>query len=89
VELTGPLYALAVGAEDEPVAIKDILSTVEAPTTARSSAYVDRSERRDAVMAARLRAADAIVTGKTTTMEFAIGTRMRTSRFPSRETRGT
>lgn len=78
---------LANGAETKPltgipIAIKDILSTVEAPTTAQSSAYVDHSVGRDAVVTARLRAAGAIITGKTTTMEFAIGTPDETKSFP-------
>lgn len=57
-----------------PVGIKDNLATHEAPCTAQSLVH-DRSWfPGDAVAVARLRAAGGIVLGKTTTMEFALGT---------------
>lgn len=63
----GPLHGI-------PLGIKDIISTSDAPTTAQSlildPAWGDQG---DAPVVARLRAAGGIVTGKTTTMEFACG----------------
>lgn len=63
----GPLHGI-------PVGVKDIITTVEGPTTAQSlvlkSGWGDRT---DAPVVARLRAAGAVIVGKTTTMEFAIG----------------
>jgi aspartyl-tRNA(Asn)/glutamyl-tRNA(Gln) amidotransferase subunit A len=57
-----------------PLAIKDIIATREGPTTAQSL-VVDPSwfAGRDAVTVARLRAAGAIIVGKTTLMEHAVG----------------
>ena len=63
----GPLHGI-------PVGVKDIVATVDLPTTAQSLVLDPRwGERGDAVVVARLRAAGAVITGKTTTMEFAIG----------------
>ncbi len=63
----GPLHGI-------PLGIKDILATDEGPTTAQSlvldPAWGDQG---DAPVVARLREAGAIIMGKTTTMEFAIG----------------
>ncbi len=63
----GPLHGI-------PIAIKDILTTREGPTTAQSSAQ-DPSwgQGRDAEVVARLREAGAIITGKTTLSEYAAG----------------
>jgi aspartyl-tRNA(Asn)/glutamyl-tRNA(Gln) amidotransferase subunit A len=63
----GPLHGI-------PFGIKDILATKDAPTTAQSL-VLDRSwgAGKDAPTVARLRAAGAVFTGKTTTMEFACG----------------
>lgn len=63
----GPLHGL-------PVAIKDVLATREGVTTAQSLVH-DRSwwAGRDALVVTRLRAAGAVIVGKTTTMEFALG----------------
>lgn len=63
----GPLQGI-------PIGIKDVVATVDEPTTAQSL-VLDRSwgEGVDAPVVARLRDAGAIVTGKTTTMEFAAG----------------
>lgn len=63
----GPLHGI-------PLGVKDIIATDEGPTTAQSL-ILDRSwgEQGDAPVVARLRAAGAVITGKTTTYEFAIG----------------
>ncbi|HEY2592449.1 MAG TPA: amidase, partial [Chloroflexota bacterium] len=63
----GPLQGI-------PIGIKDIIATDNAPTTAQSL-ILDPTwgERGDAPVVARLRAAGAVITGKTTTMEFATG----------------
>jgi aspartyl-tRNA(Asn)/glutamyl-tRNA(Gln) amidotransferase subunit A len=63
----GPLHGI-------PCGVKDILAMAEGPTTAQSL-ILDRSwgEGRDAPVVARLKRAGAVITGKTTTMEFAIG----------------
>lgn len=63
----GPLHGI-------PLGIKDILSTDEGPTTAQSLTMdPEWGEQGDGPVIARLRAAGAIVMGKTTTMEYAIG----------------
>jgi aspartyl-tRNA(Asn)/glutamyl-tRNA(Gln) amidotransferase subunit A len=63
----GPLQGI-------PLGIKDIIATDNAPTTAQSlvldPAWGDQG---DAPVIKRLRAAGAVITGKTTTMEFATG----------------
>jgi aspartyl-tRNA(Asn)/glutamyl-tRNA(Gln) amidotransferase subunit A len=63
----GPLHGI-------PFGVKDILASKEGPTTAQSL-VLDRAwgEGRDAPVVARLRAAGAVITGKTSTMEFACG----------------
>lgn len=57
-----------------PVGVKDILAMAEAPTTA-NSLVLDRAwgAGRDAPVVARLKGAGAVITGKVTTSEFAIG----------------
>ena len=63
----GPLHGI-------PVGVKDIVATSDLPTTAQSLALDPRwGDRGDAVVVARLRAGGAVITGKTTTLEFAIG----------------
>jgi len=72
----GPLHGI-------PVAIKDILTTADGPTTAQSLVLDRRwGGRRDAPAVARLRAAGAVITGKATTAEFATGTPDPTKPFP-------
>jgi len=72
----GPLHGI-------PVGVKDIVATADLPTTAQSLVLDPRwGERDDAVVVARLRAAGAVITGKTTTMEFAIGLPDPTKPFP-------
>lgn len=63
----GPLHGI-------PLGIKDIIATDEGPTTAQSL-ILDPAwgEQGDGPVMNRLRAAGAIILGKTTTMEFAIG----------------
>jgi aspartyl-tRNA(Asn)/glutamyl-tRNA(Gln) amidotransferase subunit A len=57
-----------------PIGVKDILAMAEAPTTA-NSLVLDRGwgAGKDAPVVARLKAAGAVITGKVTTSEFAIG----------------
>ena len=66
-EPLGPLHGV-------PIAIKDIITTVEGPTTAQSLVLPPSwGGGSDAPVVERLRSAGAIIVGKTTTMEFAIG----------------
>lgn len=64
----GPLHGI-------PLGIKDIIATDEGETTAQSL-VLDRAwgSGGDAPVVARLRAAGGVITGKVTTMEYAIGT---------------
>lgn len=72
----GPLHGI-------PFGVKDILAMAEGPTTAQSL-ILDRSwgAGRDAPVVARVKAAGAVITGKTTTMEFACGMPDHTKPFP-------
>ncbi|TWP34450.1 amidase [Leekyejoonella antrihumi] len=56
-----------------PVAVKDVLSTQEGPTTANSGVSAVHLPAGEATAVRSLRAAGAIVLGKTTTMELASG----------------
>ncbi|MDX6749289.1 amidase [Geminicoccaceae bacterium 1502E] len=60
----GPLHGV-------PVGIKDIFDTADYPTEHGSPIMAGRRPREDSAVAARLRAAGAIVLGKTVTTEFA------------------
>ncbi len=72
----GPLQGI-------PLAVKDILSTADCPTTAQSLVLDPAwGQRGDATVVARLRHAGAVLTGKTSTMEFAIGLPDPTQPFP-------
>jgi aspartyl-tRNA(Asn)/glutamyl-tRNA(Gln) amidotransferase subunit A len=62
----GPLHGI-------PVGIKDIIDVAGLPTTAHSKILVDNVATNDAVCVSKLRAAGAIVMGKLSTHEFAIG----------------
>lgn len=63
----GPLQGI-------PLAIKDIVATADAPTMANSRVYDPAlSGTRDAVVVSRLRGAGAVLVGKSTTSEFALG----------------
>lgn len=74
-EEVGPLAGI-------PLGIKDIITTSEAPSTAQSLILDPAWSNGDAVVVSRLRDAGAIVMGKTTTMEFAIGMPDPTKPFP-------
>jgi Asp-tRNA(Asn)/Glu-tRNA(Gln) amidotransferase A subunit family amidase len=60
----GPLHGV-------PVAIKDVFDTGDYPTEFGSPIWAGRTPRADAVAVARLRAAGAVIMGKTVTAEFA------------------
>jgi Asp-tRNA(Asn)/Glu-tRNA(Gln) amidotransferase A subunit family amidase len=60
----GPLHGL-------PVAVKDIFDTADMPTECGSELYAGRTPSRDAAVVAMLRAAGAVIFGKTVTTEFA------------------
>ena len=63
----GPLHGI-------PIGMKDILAMAEGPTTAQSLVLDPAwGEGRDAPVVARLKAGGAVITGKVTTMEFAVG----------------
>jgi aspartyl-tRNA(Asn)/glutamyl-tRNA(Gln) amidotransferase subunit A len=71
----GPLHGI-------PLGIKDIITTADGPTTAQSLVHDSMSGTGDAAVVSRLRAAGGIIMGKTTTMEFAIGTPDSSKPFP-------
>jgi Asp-tRNA(Asn)/Glu-tRNA(Gln) amidotransferase A subunit family amidase len=60
----GPLHGV-------PVAIKDIFDTADLPTECGSVLYSGRTPSRDATVVSLLRAAGAVIMGKTVTTEFA------------------
>lgn len=60
----GPLHGV-------PVGIKDIFDTSDYPTELGSPLWAGRSPRRDSAAVARLRAAGAVILGKTVTTEYA------------------
>ena len=60
----GPLHGI-------PVAIKDIIDTADYPTELGSPIGAGRRPRHDATVVAKLRAAGAVIIGKTVTTEFA------------------
>lgn len=60
----GPLHGI-------PVGVKDIIDVADMPTKAGAAAFAHRLPGNDATAVARLRAAGAIVLGKTATTEFA------------------
>ncbi len=62
----GPLHGV-------PVGIKDIIDVAGLPTTCHSKILIDNVATADAACVARLRSAGAIVLGKLSTHEFAIG----------------
>jgi Asp-tRNA(Asn)/Glu-tRNA(Gln) amidotransferase A subunit family amidase len=66
-EPRGPLHGV-------PVGVKDIVDTGDLPTEHGSPIYRDHRPSDDAVVVARLRAAGAVVLGKTVTTEFAFFT---------------
>jgi aspartyl-tRNA(Asn)/glutamyl-tRNA(Gln) amidotransferase subunit A len=63
----GPLHGI-------PVAVKDLLAAREGPTTAQSLVLDPGwADGKDAPVVRRLRRAGSVITGKSTTMEFALG----------------
>ena len=62
----GPLHGV-------PVAVKDVIDTAGLATTMGSRHFAGHLPDRDATVVARLRAAGAVIVGKTTTHEFAYG----------------
>jgi aspartyl-tRNA(Asn)/glutamyl-tRNA(Gln) amidotransferase subunit A len=62
----GPLHGI-------PVGIKDIIDVVGLPTTCHSKILVDNIAQADAAVVRKLRAAGAVIVGKLSTHEFAIG----------------
>ena len=62
----GPLHGL-------PIAIKDLVDTAGIRTTYGSAAFADHVPAADDLLVRRLRAAGAIVVGKTNTPEFGVG----------------
>ncbi len=64
-EERGPLHGI-------PVGVKDIIDTADLPTEYGSPIYAGHRPRVDADVVARLRAAGAVVIGKTVTTEFAL-----------------
>ena len=60
----GPLHGV-------PVGIKDIFDTADMPTEYGSAIYAGHTPSHDATVVARLRAAGAVIMGKTVTTEFA------------------
>jgi aspartyl-tRNA(Asn)/glutamyl-tRNA(Gln) amidotransferase subunit A len=65
--IRGPLHGI-------PISIKDLIDIAGQPTTAASRVLADRVATADATVISRLRAAGAILVGKTNLHEFALGT---------------
>ncbi|MDO9026047.1 amidase [Zwartia sp.] len=70
------LSGAPAGASDLPlagiaIAVKDIIETADMPTQYGSAAYAGHQPDRDAVVVSQLKAAGAIIMGKTVTTEFA------------------
>jgi aspartyl-tRNA(Asn)/glutamyl-tRNA(Gln) amidotransferase subunit A len=76
----GPLHGI-------PVSIKDIIDVRGMPTTGSSNALDPRVAAADATAVSRLRAAGAVIVGKTVTHEFALGVTTPQSRNPWDEAR--
>jgi len=74
-KVVGPLHGL-------PLGIKDIITTREGPTTAQSLVNGPAAMSGDACVVRRLRDSGAIVMGKLSTMEFAVGAPDASKPFP-------
>jgi aspartyl-tRNA(Asn)/glutamyl-tRNA(Gln) amidotransferase subunit A len=74
-EVVGPLHGI-------PIGIKDLITTAEGPTTAQSLVHDTGSFTGDAEVVRRLRGAGAIIMGKLSTCEFALGMPDETKPFP-------
>jgi aspartyl-tRNA(Asn)/glutamyl-tRNA(Gln) amidotransferase subunit A len=70
----GPLHGI-------PIALKDLLDQAGVPTTAGSHVASSEPAAADAVVTARLRAAGAVIVGKTNLHEYAFGTTSEDSAF--------
>ncbi|MBK8050337.1 MAG: amidase [Anaerolineales bacterium] len=79
-KMRGPLLGI-------PIAVKDLLAVAGMPNTASSPVLADRMESNDAGSIQLLKAAGAIITGKTQTHEFALGVTTPQSRNPWDATR--
>jgi aspartyl-tRNA(Asn)/glutamyl-tRNA(Gln) amidotransferase subunit A len=76
----GPLHGI-------PLAVKDIIAAAEGDTTAGSLIFdPEWGAGRDAPVVTRLRDAGAVIVGKTTTMEFALGSPDPAKPFPAPRT---
>jgi aspartyl-tRNA(Asn)/glutamyl-tRNA(Gln) amidotransferase subunit A len=64
--IRGPLHGV-------PVGVKDIVDVAGLPTTCHSKILLDNVAKQDAAVIARLRQAGAVILGKLSTHEFAIG----------------
>jgi aspartyl-tRNA(Asn)/glutamyl-tRNA(Gln) amidotransferase subunit A len=73
-KLRGPLHGI-------PIALKDNIDTAGVRTTAASAVFDDRVPDADAEVARRLRAAGAVIIGKTNLHEFAMGGTSATSYY--------
>jgi aspartyl-tRNA(Asn)/glutamyl-tRNA(Gln) amidotransferase subunit A len=71
----GPLHGI-------PIAVKDLYDTAGVRTTSSSRVRADHVPSRDAAAVERLRAAGAVIVGKTVTHEFAYGVVSRPTRNP-------
>jgi len=76
----GPLHGL-------PIGVKDMIDTFDMPTQHNSPIYVGHRPGQDAAGVATLRAAGALIFGKTDTVEFAAGGRKALTRNPHDLTR--
>lgn len=65
-----------------PVAVKDVIDVAGLPTRGGSAVTDDAPARRDSSLVARLRAAGAVIVGKTATHELAFGTTTPAARNP-------
>ncbi len=74
-EATGPLHGL-------PIGIKDVIQTRDMPTRHNSALYEEADPTPDAPCVALLRAAGAVILGKTETVEFAATGRPAPTRNP-------
>lgn len=79
-KLVGPLHGV-------PVSVKDVIDVAGMPTSASSRVTDGDAAREDACAVARLRAAGAVIVGKTETHEFALGVTTPQSRNPWDPTR--
>jgi Asp-tRNA(Asn)/Glu-tRNA(Gln) amidotransferase A subunit family amidase len=71
----GPLHGI-------PVGVKDLFETADMPTQAGSRVLAGFAPERDATVVERLRAAGAVIVGKTVTHEFALGRNVPATRNP-------